>query len=65
MPVSPRHRAYLVALLSVGVSETGFSVACGEGGIEVARVRPHDGGKVGAAEYAAQTGLEAGARLGS
>ncbi len=48
-----------------GVSEAGFTVACGEGGIAVARVRPHDGGKVAAAEYAAQSGLEAGARLGS
>ena len=46
------------------VDEAGFTVACGEGGLKVGRVRPHDGGKLAAAEYVANSGLAAGARLG-
>ena len=47
------------------ISEEGFTVACGEGGLLVRRVRPHDGGKVPAAEYVSGAGLAVGARLGT
>jgi len=42
----------------------GFSVVCADGRIEVRRVKPADGGKVGAAEWAKAAGLAAGARFG-
>ncbi len=48
-----------------GVSEEGFTVACGDGGLLVRRVRPHDGGKVSAADYVSSVGLAVGARLGT
>jgi methionyl-tRNA formyltransferase len=47
------------------ISEEGFTVACGEGGLLVRRVRPHDGGKVSAADYVSSAGLAVGARLGT
>ena len=47
------------------ISEEGFTVACGEGGLLVRRVRPHDGGKVPASEYVSGAGLAVGARLGT
>ncbi len=46
------------------VSEAGFTVAAGGGGILVRRVRPQGEGKLGAAEFAANAGLAKGARLG-
>ena len=48
-----------------GVSEEGFTVACGDGGLLVRRVRPHDGGKISAADYVSVAGLAAGAVLGN
>ena len=46
------------------MSDDGFSVAAGQGGILVKRVRYDGGGKVAAGEFAAQSGLAAGTRLG-
>ena len=46
------------------MSDDGFSVAAGQGGILVKRVRYDGGGKVAAGEFAAQSGLVAGSRLG-
>ena len=48
----------------VALSDDGFSVAAGQGGILVKRVRYDGGGKVAAGEFAAQSGLAAGSRLG-
>jgi methionyl-tRNA formyltransferase len=48
-----------------GMTEEGFTVACGDGGLLVRRVRPHDGGKVSAADYVSSAGLTVGARLGT
>jgi len=47
------------------MTEEGFTVACGDGGLLVRRVRPHDGGKVSAADYVSSAGLAVGARLGT
>jgi methionyl-tRNA formyltransferase len=47
------------------VSDEGFTVACGDGGLLVARVRPHDGGKMSAADYLATGSLTVGAQLGT
>lgn len=47
------------------ISEEGFTVACGEGGLLVRRVRPHDGGKISAADYVSGAGLSGGVRLGA
>ncbi len=49
----------------VHITKEGFTVACGDGGLLVRRVRPHDGGKVAAAEFVAGAGLTAGSRLGA
>ena len=49
----------------VQITKDGFTVACGDGGLLVRRVRPHDGGKVSAADYVAEAGLTAGSRLGA
>lgn len=46
------------------ITKQGFTVACGDGGLLVRRVRPHDGGKIAAAEFVAGAGLTAGSRLG-
>ena len=48
----------------VDVSDEGFTVAAGQGGILIKRVRFDGGGKVAAAEFAAQSSLAAGTRLG-
>ena len=48
-----------------GVSEEGFTVTCGDGGLLVRRVRPHDGGKISATDYVSVAGLVAGAVLGN
>jgi methionyl-tRNA formyltransferase len=47
----------------VAVEADGFTVVCADGRIKVLRVKPADGGKVGAGEYAAAAGLAAGARF--
>ena len=47
-----------------GVSEAGFTVAAGGGGVAVKRVRPEGGSKMGAAEFAERAGLAKGALLG-
>ncbi len=48
----------------IEVGEEGFTVAAGGGAILVKRVRPEGGGKIPAAEFAADVGLAKGARLG-
>ncbi len=47
----------------VAVEADGFTVVCADGRIKVIRVKPADGGKVGAGEYAAAAKLAAGARF--
>jgi methionyl-tRNA formyltransferase len=47
----------------VAVEADGFTVVCADGRVKVLRVKPADGGKVGAGEYAAATKLTAGTRL--
>ncbi len=47
----------------VAVEADGFTVVCADGRIKVLRVKPADGGKIGAGEFAAATKLAAGARL--
>jgi len=49
----------------VSVSEDGVSVQCADGRILLKRVRPAGGGKVPAAEWAAEAGVAAGTTLGS
>jgi len=49
----------------VDISEESFTVACGDGGLAVKRVRPHDGGKISAADYLSGGALGLGTRLGS
>ncbi len=48
-----------------GMTEDGFTVACGDGGLLVRRVGSHDGGKISAADYISGAGLAAGVRLGT
>ena len=48
----------------VSVDDGGILVATADGAIRIMKVRA-DAGKLTAAEYAAQAGLEAGAKLGS
>jgi len=47
----------------VAVEADGFTVVCADGRIKVLRVKPADGGKVGAGDYAAAAKLAAGPRL--
>jgi methionyl-tRNA formyltransferase len=47
----------------VAIEADGFTVVCADGRIKVLRVKPADGGKVGAGDYAAAAKLAAGARL--
>jgi methionyl-tRNA formyltransferase len=47
----------------VAVEADGFTVVCADGRIKVLRVKPADGGKVGAGDYAAAAKLAAGTRL--
>ncbi len=47
----------------VAVEADGFTVVCADGRIKVLRVKPADGGKVGAGEHATATNLAAGARF--
>jgi len=47
----------------VAVEADGFTVVCADGRIKVLRVKPTDGSKVGAGEYAATAKLATGARL--
>ena len=46
------------------VSDEGFTVVAGRGGILVKRVRYDGGGKLAASEFAAEQGIAKGARLG-
>jgi methionyl-tRNA formyltransferase len=48
----------------VEVDAEGFTVVCADGRIKVLRVKPADGGKVTAGEFAKAAGLAAGARFG-
>ena len=48
----------------IAVDENSFTVAAGDGGIRVSRVRPKGGQKVAAEEYVGASGLSVGARLG-
>jgi methionyl-tRNA formyltransferase len=48
----------------VAVEADGFIVACADGRIKVLRVKPADGGKVAAGEFAAAAKLAVGTRLG-
>ena len=45
------------------VEADGFTVVCADGRVKVLRVKPADGGKVGAGEFAAAAGLTAGVRF--
>src|SRR5712671_5468928 len=47
----------------VAVSTDSFTVVCADGRIKVLRVKPADGGKVGAGDYAAAAKLAVGPRL--
>ena len=47
----------------VAVEADGFTVVCADGRIKIVRVKPADGGKVAAGEFAAAAKLAAGARL--
>jgi methionyl-tRNA formyltransferase len=47
----------------VAVEADGFTVVCADGRIKVLRVKPADGSKVGAGDYAAAAKLAAGTRL--
>lgn len=48
----------------VDIGSDGFSVVCADGRIRVLRVRPADGGKIPAADFAKSTNLQTGIRLG-
>jgi methionyl-tRNA formyltransferase len=48
----------------VAVEADGFTVVCADGRIKVTRVKPADGPKTGAGDFAASAKLAAGARLG-
>jgi methionyl-tRNA formyltransferase len=47
----------------VAVEADGFTIVCADGRIKALRVKPADGGKVGAGDYAAAAKLAVGARL--
>jgi methionyl-tRNA formyltransferase len=48
----------------VDIAADGFSVVCADGRIKVMRVKPTDGGKVAAADFAKSANLATGTRLG-
>jgi len=48
----------------VDIDDSGFSVVCADGRIKLTRVKPADGGKLAAAEYARTVNLARGTRLG-
>jgi methionyl-tRNA formyltransferase len=48
----------------VEVDAEGFTVVCADGRIKVMRVKPVDGGKVAAGDFAKATGLATGSRFG-
>src|SRR5207237_1628391 len=48
----------------VDIGSDGFSVVCADGRIRVLRVRPADGGKIPAADFAKSTNLQNSIRLG-
>jgi methionyl-tRNA formyltransferase len=47
----------------VDVGDAGFSVVCADGRLQVLRVKPADGGKVPAADFARSANLKVGARF--
>jgi methionyl-tRNA formyltransferase len=47
----------------VEAGDSGFTVVCADGRIQVLRVKPADGGKMTAGEFVKSTGVAAGARL--
>jgi methionyl-tRNA formyltransferase len=47
----------------VAIEDDGFTVACADGRIKLLRVKPADGGKVAAGEFAAAAKLATGTRL--
>ena len=53
----------LAGLKVVEVAGEGFTVACADGRIKVLRVKPADGAKAAAAEFAAATKLATGTRF--
>jgi len=65
-PLPARDRAGLGGRVGevVDVTDDDFTVACADGRVRVARVRPAGGAKVAAGEWAAAAGLTPGARLG-
>jgi methionyl-tRNA formyltransferase len=48
----------------VEIDAEGFAVVCADGRIKVTRVKPTDGGKIAAGEWAKAVGLATGVRLG-
>ena len=48
----------------IAIDESGVLVAAGDGAILIQRVRPEGAGKIAAGEFAAQSGLAVGDRLG-
>ena len=46
------------------IDASGFSVVCADGRIRVTRVKPTDGGKIPAGDFAKTVNLAAGTRLG-
>jgi methionyl-tRNA formyltransferase len=48
----------------VEIADDGFSVACADGRIKILRVKPADGGKAAAADFAKTIALATGTRLG-
>ena len=48
----------------VEVASDGFTVVCADGRIKVLRVKPADGGKVAAGEFASAAKLAVGTKLG-
>ena len=48
----------------VELADDGFSVVCADGRVKVLRLKPADGGKVAAGDFAKTANLAAGTRLG-
>ena len=48
----------------IAVSDSGITVAAGQGAVIIQRVRPEGAGKIKAAEFVQSSGLQAGAKLG-
>jgi methionyl-tRNA formyltransferase len=48
----------------IEISDDGMTIACGDGGIRVARIKG-DAGKIGASEFASSADVSVGLKLGS